>query len=224
MSDSSQGPGWWLASDGKWYAPQGGQPPQGYQQPQQGYQQPPPGYYSPPAQQKKGHGCLYAILGAVAVVMVLIVVIVIAVSAGSKKVNNALNGGTTTKASYKIGESARSGPLSFIVYGVTNAPPPAVPEVTQPGTHLVSVDVQVTNPGSAQRSFSSLLGFHLLDDQNRQYDEQLAGLSPGAPDGEIAAGQSIRGNVLFQVPDGTAGLKLRVQGEFTAAGAVFALS
>lgn len=27
MSDSSQGPGWWLASDGKWYPPSGAVPP-----------------------------------------------------------------------------------------------------------------------------------------------------------------------------------------------------
>ena len=27
MSDSSQGPGWWLASDGKWYPPQPTTPP-----------------------------------------------------------------------------------------------------------------------------------------------------------------------------------------------------
>jgi hypothetical protein len=37
MSDASQGPGWWQASDGKWYPPE--QQP-GYQQP--GYQQPAP--------------------------------------------------------------------------------------------------------------------------------------------------------------------------------------
>ncbi|MFP4513648.1 MAG: DUF4190 domain-containing protein [Acidimicrobiales bacterium] len=27
MSDTSQGPGWWLASDGKWYPPQSAAPP-----------------------------------------------------------------------------------------------------------------------------------------------------------------------------------------------------
>ena len=27
MSDSSQGPGWWLASDGKWYPPETAPPP-----------------------------------------------------------------------------------------------------------------------------------------------------------------------------------------------------
>ena len=36
MSDTQQGPGWWMASDGKWYPPQGEQlpppPPPGFPQ------------------------------------------------------------------------------------------------------------------------------------------------------------------------------------------------
>src|SRR5579875_3415767 len=38
MSDRPQGPGWWLASDGRWYPPESrlAQPP------------PPPGYWPPP--------------------------------------------------------------------------------------------------------------------------------------------------------------------------------
>ena len=39
-----------------------------------------------------------------------------------------------------------------------------------------------------------------------------AGLTPGAPEGTIASGQSVRGFVAFEVPNGATGLKLRVQG------------
>ena len=69
MSDASQGPGWWLASDGKWYPPEAASPPPPQQpappQPQQPAptpaptpvqqppaavppQAPPPGYGGPP--------------------------------------------------------------------------------------------------------------------------------------------------------------------------------
>jgi hypothetical protein len=65
MSDTSQGPGWWLASDGKWYPPEAASPPPPQQpappQPQQPaptptqqppaaapQQAPPPGYGAPP--------------------------------------------------------------------------------------------------------------------------------------------------------------------------------
>ena len=128
---------------------------------------------------------------------------------------------------YKVGDTANTSGLQAKVYGFRDPQPP-VDSFNTPktGNHFVSVDVQITNPGSSQQRFSSLLGFHLLDSQNRQYDEDLTsgGLIPGAPDGELAAGQSIRGFVVFETPDGTTGLRFRVQGSITAAGAVFRLT
>jgi hypothetical protein len=214
MSDVSQGPGWWLASDGKWYPPQ--------QQP--GYQPPPP---APP--QKKRHGCLLFIGGAVVVVVLLgVVLAVLVVAVASKSTSKASSslGGPPPGAAYKIGDTANTSGLRVTVYAVKNPQPPTNSLLTpQTGDHFVSVDVQVTNPSADQQAFSSLIAFHLLDAQNRQYDEDItgAGLNPGAPDGQIAGGQSIRGFVVFQIPNGTTGLKLRVQGSLTAAGAVFTL-
>jgi len=58
MSDTQQGPGWWQATDGKWYPPEthptrqaatSGQPPvTGGQIPTPSYGVPPPGYVAPP--------------------------------------------------------------------------------------------------------------------------------------------------------------------------------
>lgn len=63
MSDTQQGPGWWVASDGKWY------PPQPW----------------PQQTQKKGgaRGCLAA-LGVAALVAILLVAVVAIVAADSK--------------------------------------------------------------------------------------------------------------------------------------------
>ncbi|MDQ6949092.1 MAG: DUF4352 domain-containing protein [Actinomycetota bacterium] len=131
------------------------------------------------------------------------------------------------KAIYNVGDTASTGDFKVTVYDFKNPQPPAK-EFNTPkaGMHYVSVDVQITNPDSTkQRLFSSLLGFHLLDAQNHQYDEDLsaASLTPGPPEGEVAAGQSVRGFTAFEVPDGVSWLRLRVQGGITAAGAVFNL-
>jgi len=48
MSDTSQGPGWWQAADGKWYPPASPQPPQAPTYPPPSppvYGAPQPGYY-----------------------------------------------------------------------------------------------------------------------------------------------------------------------------------
>ncbi|MDQ6725199.1 MAG: DUF4352 domain-containing protein [Actinomycetota bacterium] len=132
------------------------------------------------------------------------------------------------KAGYNLGATAKTGDFMVTVYGFKNPQPSTNTFITpKPGMHYVSVDVQITNPDlKSQRAFSSLIGFHLLDAQNFQYTEDLmdAGLTPGAPDGELAAGQSVRGYVGFEVPDTASGLKLRIQGGLTAAGAVFNLA
>lgn len=57
MSDAQQGPGWWLASDGKWYPPQTATPPP--LPPQQ-----PPYPHVPPPAASQGNGCLkWALIG-----------------------------------------------------------------------------------------------------------------------------------------------------------------
>lgn len=53
MSDTSQGPGWWIASDGKWYPPESAQPaapqPPAPQPPAPQMPPPQPGQMPPPA-------------------------------------------------------------------------------------------------------------------------------------------------------------------------------
>ena len=75
MSDVSQGPGWWQASDGKWYPPQPAAPAPPPPPPPPVYgQAPPPApapQWTPPPAKKGGNkGCLIA-LGVVGVLLVL---------------------------------------------------------------------------------------------------------------------------------------------------------
>jgi hypothetical protein len=87
VSDASQGPGWWQASDGKWYPPQSAPqppppPPPGagsWQQPPSSWQQQP--VYTQP--QRRGRGCLFGIVGALGVAIIIIVVVAIAASNSS---------------------------------------------------------------------------------------------------------------------------------------------
>lgn len=112
------------------------------------------------------------------------------------------------------------------MFGVTD-PQPAPNRFEQPkdGFRYISVDVQVANKSNRQERFSSILGFSVLDGENRKYDpEFLSSVTPGPPEGEIPPGEAIRGFVVFEVPEPAAGLRFRVQGNITAAGAFFKLS
>ena len=235
MSDTPQGPGWWQASDGRFYPPQ--QHPTaawGSQQTQQRSwgSQPTPPPYPPQAPQwqkpqNKRKGCLYAVLVVLAVIIAIVVAVGVAANHVSNNVKTSGNlGGPAPAAHYSIGQIGKSGGFAFTVYSIKA--PYAAPDGFAPtaGDEYVVVDVQVQNlDGNKQEPFSSLIGFHLLDVQNHQYDETIIpGLNPSAPDGQIAAGQAIRGYVGFEVPTGTTGLKLRSQGSMTSAGAVFTLT
>jgi hypothetical protein len=76
VSDASQGPGWWLASDGKWYPPEQAPQPQPPQPPSPAPTPGPPTSMPPPVPQQSGQGsgiskgCIYALVAAAAVVVV----------------------------------------------------------------------------------------------------------------------------------------------------------
>lgn len=218
------GPGWWQASDGNWYPPQSapGMP-----------HAPPQWAGAPPGAKRPGgiaKGCLVSLAIVGVLVVGVIVIIAVAANHAAKQFNSNAAfgnlGGAAPAAKYSVGQTATTGPFLVTVFAVQD-PYVSSNQLSQPptGEHLVEVDVQLINPGSNQRAFSSLLGFHLYDSANHKYlEDPTVGVSPRPPDGQIPGGQNLRGFVVFSVPDGTSGLRLRVQGSPTAAGAVFRLS
>src|SRR5438128_11676071 len=123
MSDVSQGPGWWQASDGKWYPPQATPGPATAPPPQ-----PVPG--QAPAPKKRGRGCLYSVVGLIALIVIIVVIAAVAGGGGgnsnktaspnSAPDNNSASNTTTAAASsgalYKIGETAQTSGLDVTVY------------------------------------------------------------------------------------------------------------
>jgi hypothetical protein len=128
------------------------------------------------------------------------------------------------QAVYTIGQTAATAGWLVTVYALHDPQP--VGDVVEPdaGRHYVSVDVQVTNTAKQAEPWSALVGFQLLDGQNHAYDIQIAAVSPKAPDGSVPAGGSLRGLAVFEVPDGTTGLRLQARASSTASGAIFRLS
>lgn len=121
-----------------------------------------------------------------------------------------------------LGGTVRTGAFDITVHGYTDpqAPgrfPPA------PGKHFLSVDVEVANRTSASQRFSFLLGFHVIDQAGREIDAMFSDLTPPVPDGDVSPGQSLRGRVLFEVPDGATGLRFRAQGSLDESGGLFPL-
>jgi hypothetical protein len=93
MSDSSQGPGWWQASDGRWYPPQS-HPNQPAAPPPPTYSAPPPVAYGAPGAKKSGMpGWAKVVLILGGILVVLVGGCTVAVGVFANKVSNDLTKG-----------------------------------------------------------------------------------------------------------------------------------
>lgn len=131
--------------------------------------------------------------------------------------------GEEAAPAFAVGDVIEIGDLGLVVHGVTF---PTGDEFTQPeaGRKFVVVDVAVENKSDAAQSISSMLQMNLKDDTGQLYDlDLMAQVASGgtSPDGELAPGETLRGQVGFQVPAEAAGLTFVFDGDLFGAGKVF---
>ena len=170
-------------------------------------------------------------LGALVIVVAAGAVIASGSSNTASKVNNGStktpSGSTTAPTAFKVGDEVKLGDWTVKVWAVTD-PYTSTNQFLKPqaGFRWVSLDTEVKNAGKDSKAVSSLLCFKVQDATNREYDESItSGVNPGPPDGDIPAGQSKRGNVVFEVPTLATGLKLNFKCDLFSSGqATIALS
>ena len=116
--------------------------------------------------------------------------------------------GETEQPIFKIGETVKIGAFEMTVNQVTS---PKGDSFNKPsaGNKFLIVDVTLENKGTKAENVSSSLQMWLKDPTGQRYKDDLSAIvaSKGkTPDGEIAAGEKIRGQVGFQVPEEITGL------------------
>ncbi len=129
------------------------------------------------------------------------------------------NNGTTTtggnatatpqQTHFRVGQQVKSGNYVVTVNSFKVVPGD---EFTQPkaGDEFVSIDVTIKNTSSTSQDFSSDLSFTLLDSTGQKYTQTiLTGLTP--PDGTIAAGALLRGQMALEVPKSQKAYTLQFQ-------------
>ncbi|QYG92748.1 DUF4352 domain-containing protein [Iamia sp. SCSIO 61187] len=125
---------------------------------------------------------------------------------------------------YRVGETATSGDFDITVHTVED---PYIStnqfEVPPDGQRFVAVEITITNNTSEAEPFSSLLNVEVKDSENRVWDAAFAGFDRPQLDGQVAPGASVRGWVTFGVGSDVTGLVMRIRGNLTATGSVFAL-
>lgn len=230
MSDTSQGPGWWQASDRKWYPPAADTaliPP------------------VPPVRKSPRQWRTWQL--AVAAVVALVLGLAIG-AAGKKDAKTAAPPASTaakpggnpstvapatsprttsappTQASYSVGQTAHTGDFDVTLNTVENPYTPTNRFEKPPaGQHFVGVELTVKNTTSDQKTMSTLMGAEVTDSLSRPWHSTFAGVDRPQLDGTVAANDSRRGWIFFALPDDATGLKLRMKGSLTATGSLFVL-
>jgi Telomeric repeat-binding factor 2. len=149
------------------------------------------------------------------------------VASGSSNTASKVNGGSKTSSgstkaatAYAVGDEVKLGDWTVKVYAVANPQAP-VNQFSQPtaGNKWVGVDTEVKNLSSKPETVSSLLCFDVTDSANRKYDVNItSGVTPGAPDGEVAPNSALRGIAVFEVPADATGLKLNFKCDLLSSG------
>lgn len=224
MSDQSQGPGWFQASDGKWYP-----------------STPPTAPVSVPRSKP-----FYRKWWVITLAVVVVLLIIGALSGGSKKKTVSTTAATTTTRSsssssattttsttvpttttvagpHAVGDSAHTGDFDVTVNAVSE---PYVArnqfEQAHAGEHYVAIDVSMKNTAKEAKTLSTAF-FDLTDPEGRKYSETY--LDNNQPiDGDVPPGEPRRGMLFYTVPDGVTGLVLRVRGDFTSGGTTFQIN
>lgn len=131
--------------------------------------------------------------------------------------------GETSQQTYNVGDVITMGTINITVNEVLY---PAGDNFNKPdpGFKFLVVDLMIENTGTTAISVSSLLQMSIKDASSQKYNVDLmASVASGgsSPDGEIAPGEKLRGQVGFQVPENASGLVFVFDADVWGSGKVF---
>lgn len=131
--------------------------------------------------------------------------------------------GETAQQTYNVGDVIAMGTTNITVNEVLY---PTGDEFNKPnaGFKFLVVDLTIENLSTTAISVSTLLQMSVKDSSSQKYDVDLmASVASGgsSPDGEIAPGEKLRGQVGFQVPVDATGLVFVFDADVWGSGKVF---
>ncbi len=131
--------------------------------------------------------------------------------------------GETSQQTYNVGDVIAMGTTNIIVNEVLY---PAGDQFNKPnaGFKFLVADMTIENTSATAISVSTLMQMSVKDSGGQKFDvDFMASAASGgsSPDGEIAPGEKLRGQVGFQVPENATGLVFVFDADVWGSGKVF---
>jgi Domain of unknown function (DUF4352) len=119
-------------------------------------------------------------------------------SVGSSSGSTATRGSSNSNKHVKVGDQVKVGDTYIVTINSFKTNPGDDFFKPKSGNKFVVVDVTIKNVSSEERFCSSLLQFTLKDSTGQKYTETIiSNVTP--PDGKLAAGDVIRGQIAYEV-------------------------
>ena len=115
---------------------------------------------------------------------------------------------------HKIGDTVKAGTWTITINSVKTDPGGQYDSPKAGDTYLV-IDVTAVNNDSKTDQFSSFIAFNLKDSTGQQYTQSFASIGT-LPDGEVAPGDKVRGQIPFEIPQSQHSFTLSYQPDFAS--------
>ncbi|HEX6543612.1 MAG TPA: DUF4352 domain-containing protein [Ktedonobacterales bacterium] len=120
-------------------------------------------------------------------------------SVGSSGDNQNNSNSSNTSKHFKVGDQVKVGDTFIVTINSFKTSPGDEFDKPKSGNVFVVVDLSIKNVSKDEQNISSLLQFTLKDSTGQKYTETiLSNATP--PDGKLAAGDVIKGQIAYEVP------------------------
>jgi hypothetical protein len=190
------------------------------------YPQQPPMYQQPPKKRAKwpwfvGGGCLVLVLVICGVLAILGKFAATATQGSlsdvAATVQSAAQSNVTpssVSAHHKVGETVSVDTIWQVTVTKVSTSQGTTISTPQAGDTLLQVEITMKNISSQQQTASSLIQYSLSDASGQKYTEDLLTGKVG-PEGAVAAGNSLKGTITYEVPQSTKSFVLNFTSIFT---------
>ena len=166
----------------------------------------------PPAKKKRPP--LWAFLVSFGIVLVVLFACIAASRAGAPTTNTSDNNGTLattvpTQANvtptsaapktFKVGDVVKAGDWEVKVNSVKTSKGGEF-DTLKSGNIFLEISVSEKNVSSEKKTASSLLSWKMRDEDGQEYTLTFISDAPTSPDGDVNAGSSIKGTLVYEVP------------------------
>lgn len=134
----------------------------------------------------------------------LCIIMAALLACGAAEANTGTTGTSTSNTPtqqqhFKVGDTVTVGNTWKVVVNGISTSAGTDYEKPQKGTYAL-VNVSLTNIGNAEQNLSSLISFKFKDSSGTVYNETILTTAAPSPNGKVAAGDVIKGDLVYDVP------------------------